>query len=333
MRRLVKTWLTNQVLAREAVMAREFDALKFADLRPPVQDIQALIERSDAWFADASAIFTPPPCEFELRGRELRFTSPLASSSQLNNLAGGDYFRARGDPRAAVIVLGHWNADSPTYNQLARHYQRVGLSALRLSLPYHDHRRPADVKLATGMMSADIGLTAHSIRQAVLEVRAAITWLESKGYKRFGIVGSSLGSMIALLTACHEPRLKKMVGYLAGADFAHVVWHGSATQHIASALKQEIHIEDLHRAWAAVNPGSYLDRLQREDFSIHVGWARFDTICPPEVTRKMLERFTRLGVRFTEESYPCGHNTLALPPFIYQAGLRGLLKMRAHLRP
>jgi dienelactone hydrolase len=38
-------------------------------------------------------------------------------------------------------------------------------------------------------------------RQAVLDARRAIAWLAAQGYERIGILGTSLGSCSALLTA------------------------------------------------------------------------------------------------------------------------------------
>ena len=38
-----------------------------------------------------------------------------------------------------------------------------------------------------------------------MDARRAIGWLASQGYERIGILGTSLGSCLSLLTAAHEP--------------------------------------------------------------------------------------------------------------------------------
>ena len=81
------------------------------------------------------------------------------------------------------------------------------MSALRLTLPYHDQRRSADLQRADHLVSTNIGRTLQSMRQAVLDTRAAVRWLKNEGYERVGILGTSVGSCIAFLAFAHEPDL------------------------------------------------------------------------------------------------------------------------------
>ena len=48
--------------------------------------------------------------------------------------------------RRAVVVLPQWNADAEGHVGLCRLMNRFGLSALRLSLPYHDARMPPELR-------------------------------------------------------------------------------------------------------------------------------------------------------------------------------------------
>ncbi len=80
-----------------------------------------------------------------------------------------------------------------------------GMTALRLSLPYHDSRMPPELHRADYIVSANVARTVQVCRQAVLDARRAIAWLHAEGYERIGILGSSLGSCLSLLTMAHEP--------------------------------------------------------------------------------------------------------------------------------
>ena len=80
--------------------------------------------------------------------------------------------------------------------------------ALRLSLPYHDARMPPELRRADYIVSANVGRTLQVCRQAVLDARRAIAWLASQGYESIGILGTSLGSCLSMLTAAHEPLIK-----------------------------------------------------------------------------------------------------------------------------
>ena len=81
------------------------------------------------------------------------------------------------------------------------------MSALRLTLPYHQQRKPPELERADHLVSTSVGRTIQSMRQAVLDTRAAVAWLKSEGYEQVGILGTSVGSCIAFLTFAHEPDL------------------------------------------------------------------------------------------------------------------------------
>src|SRR6267143_341718 len=97
----------------------------------------------------------------------LRFTSPVRTPYSENNLANARWFPAKG--KSAVVLLPHWNSDALNYNSLCRILNRLGISVLRLSMPYHDIRRPAEIRRADYAVSANIGRTMDACRQAVLD--------------------------------------------------------------------------------------------------------------------------------------------------------------------
>ncbi len=125
-------------------------------------------------------------------GEFLRFTSPVRTPYPENNLANARWFPARGT--SAVVLLPHWNSDALAYSSLCRILNRLGISVLRLSMPYHDIRRPAEIRRADYAVSANIGRTLDACRQGVIDARCCLDWLEQRGYERLGIVGTSLGS-------------------------------------------------------------------------------------------------------------------------------------------
>lgn len=59
----------------------------------------------------------------------------------------------------AVLVLPQWNAGPDGHVGLCRLLNRFGMSALRLTLPYHDARRPPELNRADYIVSANIGRT------------------------------------------------------------------------------------------------------------------------------------------------------------------------------
>ncbi len=79
-------------------------------------------------------------------GEFLRFTAPVKTPYAENNLVNARWFPARG--RRAIVLLPHWNADAIAYVSLCRVLNMLGISVLRLSMPYHDIRMPAEISRA-----------------------------------------------------------------------------------------------------------------------------------------------------------------------------------------
>jgi len=68
-------------------------------------------------------------------------------------------------PKQAIVVLPQWNSDGFSHNALCTLFNRMGVSALRLSMPYHDIRRPAELERSDYSVSANIGRTLAACRQ------------------------------------------------------------------------------------------------------------------------------------------------------------------------
>ncbi len=115
----------------------------------------------------------------------LRFTSAARTPYPENNLVNARWFPARG--RRAIVLLPHWNADAIAYTGLCRVLNLLGISVLRLSMPYHDIRMPAEIRRADYAVSANIGRTLDSVRQGVIDIRCCLDWLEQQGYRQLGL--------------------------------------------------------------------------------------------------------------------------------------------------
>src|SRR5262249_17760126 len=136
----------------------------------------------------------------------LRFTSPVRTPYPENNLANARWFPVKG--KSALVLLPQWNSDALSHNTLCRILNRLGISVLRLSMPYPDIRRPAEIRRADYAVSANIGRTLDATRQGVLDIRCCLDWLEQQGYGKLGVVGTSLGSCYAFIAAAHDERIK-----------------------------------------------------------------------------------------------------------------------------
>src|SRR2546430_5021566 len=135
------------------------------------------------------------------------------------------------------------------------------MSALRLSLPYHDQRMPAELHRADYIVSANVARTVQVCRQAVLDARRAIAWLAMQGYDRIAILGTSLGSCLALLTTAHEPLVTAQALNHISPHFADVVWRGLSNPHVRQGLNRPVELDLLRALGDPISPHWYLRRL------------------------------------------------------------------------
>jgi len=131
---------------------------------------------------------------------------------------------------------------------------------VQLSLPYHDERQTVGVGFARELACENLGLTLRSNRQAVLDARACLTWLEQEGYGRIGIVGMSIGASIASIVTAVDARVRAATFLLMADDFAEVVWTGSATRHVRASLERAFTREEVRSAWSIISPARHAAR-------------------------------------------------------------------------
>ncbi|HEY3826532.1 MAG TPA: alpha/beta hydrolase family protein [Bryobacteraceae bacterium] len=292
-----------------------------SDQRDPEARIRELNRLA---IADSAGFFDyTPPSDFHLEESLVRFTSAVHTPYGENNTVSARYFpanpRFRRGPKA-VVVLPHWNASRQQHVALCQGIARLGISALRISLPYHDDRMPAELTRADYAVSANVCRTINATRQAVIDVRSCFDWLQSRGYTDLGIVGTSLGSCYAFLATAHDPRIRVNVFNHCSTYFADVVWTGLSTRHIRSGMEGDIDLDRLRMAWDCVSPVHYMDRFASMDKRAFFLYATYDTTFLPEFSRQVVEHLRRRKLDHKLVVMPCGHYTLGESPFKFVAG-------------
>jgi len=256
----------------------------------------------------------------------LRFTSPVRTPYPENDRVNARWFPAppskKGDQRKqAIIVMPHWNADAFSHNALCSMFNRFGVSALRLSKPYHDIRRPAELARADYAVSANVGRTIASCRQAVIDIRCCIDWLQQQGYEQFGILGTSLGSCYAFLAAAMDSRIRVTAFNHASMSFGDVVWTGQSTRHIRAAFEAiGMTHQRLRDVWAAISPSHYMDQFAGDPKKILLVHAKYDLTFLEEYSLQVIDNFRRRGIDFVSRVLPCGHYTTGETPYKFMDG-------------
>jgi hypothetical protein len=274
------------------------------------------IARSEEWFTPREVH------DYRLDDESvLTFTSPIESPWPENNTVHARFLRARnGGP--AVLVLPNWNAKWHGQISLCQWLQRAGISALKMSLPYHDRRMASGHERADQLVGPNIGLTLMANRQAVQDARACLTWLEQQGYDRLGILGTSIGSSVGYITLVHDKRVRAGGFFHVSTYFADVVSQGMTTNHVWEALRHQVTLEELRRYWAPISPMPYVERGMGARRNTFMVYGKYDPTFLPELTHQMLESLRTHGAEIRALELPVGHYSLELAPFSYIAGYR-----------
>jgi Prolyl oligopeptidase family len=287
------------------------------------QFVEETLRTSDAWFGAQSPgdfQFTPSK---GARGESgvLTFTSAIESPWPVNNTVHARFFPGH-NTGPAVVVIAQWNAKWHEQVAVCRWLQKLGISSLRMSLPYHDRRAIPDHPRGDHLVAPNIGLTLQSNRQAVCDVRACLKWLASRGYDKLGIVGTSIGSSLAFLALAHEPLLRASVHLHVSTYCGDVVANGLTTSNVWEPLRTKVTMEELRRYWSPISPFPYISKLDGTGKKVLAITADFDPTFWPELSNQFIAALRREGVQSEVMHLPCGHYSLGEPPFSYIAGYR-----------
>jgi hypothetical protein len=292
----------------------------------------------DEVMLDTAAFFAAPPTTdytFETAGPDaqrsgeggtLRFPSALVTPHAENNIVSARWFPANGEAPPdsgaagrgrAVVVLPQWNSDAGGHIGLSRLLARCGVSALRLSLPYHDARMPPEITRADYIVSSNVARTLQVCRQAVLDARRAVAWLAAQGFERIGILGTSLGSCLSMLTAAHEPLIRAAALNHVSPWFADVVWQGLSTRHVREGLNGHVDLDRLRHLWRPISPWSFLDRAAGMATKTLLVYAKYDLTFPVDLSRTLVNEYARRRIQHEVAALPCGHYSTGYAPFKY----------------
>jgi Prolyl oligopeptidase family len=290
------------------------------------------IEHSSEWFATTAAD------DYALDHENvLTFTSSIESPWPENNKVYAQLFPAkmsRSGPHKtppAVLVLPNWNAKWHGQRGLCEWLQRIGITALKMSMPYHDRRMAKGHERADQVCGPNIGLTLQANRQAVHDSRRCLRWLEQQGHTRLGILGTSLGSSVGYIVLMHDPAIKAGGFFHFSTYYADVVSQGMTTNHVWEGLRNHVTVDELRDYWAPISPMPYVERGMGADRKSFLVYGKYDPTMLPELSRQMLAALRRHGARPRSLQLHCGHYSLELAPFSYIAGYRMLSFLRSAL--
>jgi hypothetical protein len=284
------------------------------------------LEHSDDFFC------SPAISDFDLQGDVLTWPSGIETPSKENNTVYATWFPHETNRKSAVLVLPHWNAKAGTYFDLCKIFNKVGLSALRLTLPYHEERMSPELDRADHLVAPNVGRTLQSLRQSVVDTRSAVRWLKQQGYERIGIVGTSIGSCVAFFAFTHDMQIDAAVFNHVSGYPADVVWQGLSTYHVKMGIGGNVSLEELRRYWLPISPMAYLDRLASlPDRPQRYIYTLYDLSFPIDLSLDVMREIRARKIKHDEVALPCGHYTLGAKPWVWLDGYKIVSFLRRQL--
>ena len=258
---------------------------------------EAAIDRSDDFYR------VEPARDYALRSGVLTFTSAIHTPHPDNNVVRCRYFPDQSPKgrRRAVVVLPQWNSDAEGHVGLCRLLNRFGISALRLSLPYHDARMPPELKRADYIVSSNVGRTAQVCRQAVKDARQGSRGC-TQGYESIGIPAPASGHA----SRCSPPRTSrcKAAASITSHPTSPTSFEGLSTIHVRGELEGNV----CRTSCAACGRRSVRCRFwsaPRDPARV----CAHDLTFPP-ISRGCCGRVPATGF-YTSSPLPCGHYSTA----------------------
>jgi dienelactone hydrolase len=216
------------------------------------------------------------------------FPSPVASADPENNTVHAEYYRPRKPgPFPCVVVLDITGGDQSLSRLIAGHLAQNGVGGLFVQMAYYGPRRPAGSYKR--LLSYDLGQTFAAIRQTVLDLRRAAAWMAAQpeiDKNNLGIMGTSLGSFIAALTAEMEPRYGKVAVLLGGGGFVDGYYHHPQAAPFVKAFEALGGTQEMAASFIApIDPITCAANLK--DRKVLIVAAKNDEIVPPGMAENL----------------------------------------------
>jgi len=199
----------------------------------------------------------------------LSYPSPVVTPVPQNNLVPAEYYLPRGarpgePPRPAAICLHILNGNYELVHLTCSMLASRGIPAIMFKLPYYDER---GVPGGHDHIAADPKLFAGALSQAVLDVRRTYDVLASRPEvdpERIGVMGISLGAILAATSAGADLRIARVALILGGGNLRHVIRHAREARQLAEQIDRFPAKERtaVLRAIDAVDPLRHAERLR-----------------------------------------------------------------------
>ncbi len=149
-----------------------------------------------------------------------------------------DLYRPHSGAPTVIMLHSLMSASDSGYRFWAGRFNALGWNAAFVHLPFHYSRRPRGYLNGELCCTADLILTADTLRQSVVEIRQLMAWLRTQNAREFGLLGTSYGGWIAALLATIESDLRFIVLLAPMVNGVHALYDGPTSWVIRGQLSR-----------------------------------------------------------------------------------------------
>ncbi len=229
------------------------------------------------------------PVNFKLHDRYLRHKE--------NRIACAQYWHHQDGPRPTICVVHGFMADPYWLNRVFLSlpwFYKQGYDILLYTLPFHGRRQWKYSPFSGhGYFSWGISHINETVAHSIYDFRIFLNYLESRGVKKFGVTGISLGGYTSALLAAVEERLYFSIPNVPVVSLFDLMlqWEPAGTV-IRSGLKlANVSIIEGRHMMAVHCPLTYPSKIPKERLMV-IGGAG-DRLAPPKHSHLLWDHWGR----------------------------------------
>ncbi|VBB07177.1 alpha/beta hydrolase fold-1 [Lucifera butyrica] len=188
-------------------------------------------------------------------------------NAKCNEYATGTFFQNKQNTSLNVILVHGWRQDTERIKAIYLNpFMNHGYDMYFVTLPHHTERQDSTLSYnGEFMISANIERTLSSVRQAVVDLRALISWLRANRPAPVVLVGISLGGLIVNLAATSEKNIDGAITVFSPNSLSHAIWHNVPGKYIKRDFEESDYTYDqLKTQWAMLNTGNFDIMMPKE---------------------------------------------------------------------
>ena len=222
----------------------------------------------------------------DIQVTQVTYPSPVVTPYPINNIVTGYLFKPNTPGPYPVMLVEHEWLPVNLSNEfvLCATLARAGVAAFLVVQPYSYNRRPLPRIPDVELLSGNSQQTVAAVRQAVLDNRRALDWLQTRpdiDPARMGVAGISLGGILAPLIAGVDHRVSVLVTIVGGGDVSDLVYDSFITYGLRPALLYRGEsFDNLKREYVNIEPTNWLHGFDPKNALLFNG--RFDVFVNPK---------------------------------------------------